>query len=113
MPMLGAADVPFLNRCRSPWIFNDPGRSNLESFEFASYDDPVGVPTDDTRKGRLGIQTSQQIRHVGRTPQTHFFPVRMKKYHRGFLADAFRIAKDIAIQNQIPQHEHSGTPKIL
>src|SRR5262245_38912055 len=72
-----------------------------------------GVRSNNASELHVGIECRKYRSNACCSAQAFFTTAGTEQNHRGFLADAFGVAPDVAIEDQIAEHQHSRAAEIL
>lgn len=113
MPMLSPAHEPDLDGRRTIGIAHDRRAIDARPIEFLRDEHAVRVVADDARERHFGIQTAEHVRDVRRSSQAIFLTFLAEQNDGGFLTDAFGVAPDVAVENQVPQDQNPGRSELF
>ena len=113
MPILGPAEITFLDRRRPAGIGNQAMRRDAGLLQGQSHLLPGFVIADDAGHRNLCFQASQHVGDVGSPAEPRFLLFFAQEDDGRFLADAFRVAENVTVENQIAEDENVRMTEIL
>ncbi len=107
MPRLRPANVALLHGAGPRRIGENREVVDAERAEDVSDADGVRVVADNSRESDAGAEGTQHRRDAARAAEPLFTPIRSQQDHWSFLADAFRVAPDVAIKHHIADYDNA------
>jgi hypothetical protein len=111
--ILGATDVAFLEGCRPVVQRDDRGVIDALLLKELADEVSLAIVPDAPDEGHLGTERSEHRGHARRPAEPMLAMVGSQERDRGFLADALGIAPDIAVEDQVSDHQDAGVSQRL
>ena len=113
MPVLSPADVSFLDRAGPARIGDDARVVDVQIGENPANACAVGVVADNAGQGHPGAEGAQHGGHAAGPAEPFLAPIGPEENDGRFLADAFGVAPDVAIEHEIADDQHAWLAEAL
>src|SRR5262249_33285947 len=113
VPVLGAPHVPLFH-CRRPTLIDrHPGLIDVQAVQDLSHADAVRVGADDADQADVDLQSAEHGGDAAGAAESLFLLVGPQQDDRRFLADAFGVPPDVAVEHDVADDQDARSAETL